>query len=67
MKFNGWIFAGLIFLIAENCWFGWNKTPSCTAESVCDYIAWVLIYCGLFRFTINAIADEVEKRIKKHE
>lgn len=63
-KVNYWLWASVIFFIAENCWFGWNRKPSCTAERVCDYIVVILFWVGFSKWFVSSMAEEVAKKIK---
>ena len=44
------IIAGLLFWITETGYFGWNWSPSCDAERVCDAIALCIVVLGLYRY-----------------
>lgn len=40
--------AGVIWWIAENIYFGWNRTPESTLEGIADFIVWILWGAGFF-------------------
>ncbi len=64
MRYRGWLYASVIFYILENCWFGWNSEPSCTAERVCDFIVLTLLYVAMFKWTVITIASKVVDKVK---
>lgn len=64
MKTRTVFIIGILFWICETWYFGWNKTPSCWAEKVCDFLALVIIFSAMVRMFIDEIAEEVVKRIK---
>lgn len=44
--FRAMFWIGFALWIAETWWFGWNLTPSCTAERVCDWISLLAMAFG---------------------
>jgi hypothetical protein len=56
---------GVLFWLGETWYFDWNTTPSCQAEKICDFIAWVIVFTSMIRMFINEIAKEVIKSLDK--
>lgn len=54
------IIPGMIFWFAQNCWFGWNSEPCCTAEEICDKIVAYMIIFGIAQILIR---DEVRSQL----
>jgi len=48
MRLNLWVILSVLFYVAENCYFGWNRYSSGMAESVCDFIVRWLLFVGIF-------------------
>jgi len=48
-----WMIFGFIFLFAETGYFGWNWSPSCIAESICNVIGAVMVLYGFIKMQIE--------------
>lgn len=55
---EAWIIAGLVFWFLETAYFGFNSTPSCNAERICDRIAVSLVWFGVIKLVV---VYEIEK------
>jgi len=44
----GLAIAGIVWWIAENCYFGWHMTPQSPLEGVADFLVWVLWVLAYF-------------------
>lgn len=51
-----------VFFIAENCYFGWNRQPSCKAERICDMF---VLYLCLYALVRILIRREIKKILKE--
>ena len=42
------MFTAVVFWFIETAAFGWNFRPCCLAESICDWLAFVTFFLGVF-------------------
>jgi len=67
MKPKFLILIAFVIWILENCYFGWNSHPSCTAERIWDYISFMTGFTGGWYYLIDSIATKVIKKLKESE
>jgi len=62
-KPNLWLLFSLLFFIAENCYFGWNRQPCCNAERYCDLIYQFSFIMGAINYAKNGIRKMIHYEI----
>lgn len=67
MKNKKLIIIAILFWLLETWFFGWNKKPSCFAESVCDWLVIMMVTVFVIINIIEAAVHEAIKRIKESE